>query len=490
MALVCAAAFGRAEDATAAQTAGGVNWLDPLQYEKPQFVPVTVPDACGNTYYINFAASSSGNGTSASPFNSFNALAGKPGMSGGPACIYVRGSGTFQRYGSSGVPDFWGAAGKEIYIRPWPGYTATMTYNYINASSCRFQYLIWDGGPDMGITFLAGSSDYNGAWNFEHVANDDNLSNWTFHRTQWRCGSTNGQLFRGYGRSLYITFVNNEFYDCDKGPNNVGHQIYLCGADGSAAYPGDCATAACGNLHYAFKNNIMRDNNNGLEVNMRGSPAPYQIDDLLIEGNAFHNLGKGLCGTSWGCRPAITLSNTSSMSPRWRNVLIQNNLIWDTGSGAIWTRAGNAAIYNNSMTSWGVGTGSAYNQAIGGAGYSGPATVKNNFVYDGTKAPFDGSSFTSSNNLCAAGKSCGSNSRTYSANTVQSLDPNSAGFLTIATGSEALDAGVGLALTGAYNGATRPQGSGHDIGAFEHVTSGGAIDTTPPSIPEGLRPGP
>ena len=467
----------------AATTTGGVNWLDPLGYEKPQFTQVTVPDNCGYSYYLNLNASSNGSGTSGSPFNSFSSLSGKPGMSGGPACVYVRGSGSFQRYLNSGVGNFWGTSGNEIYIRPWPGYTATLTYNYITSETSRFQHIIWDGGADLGLIFLAGSNLYEGAWNFKYEGNDDNFSNWTFHRTQWRCGSGSGQLFAALGRSLYMNFINNEFYDCNTGPNDVGHQFYLSGATNGGSWPNDCpAGELCGCVGYLFKNNIYRDNNNGLEVNMRDSSAPYQIDGLTIEGNAFHNVGKGLCGTGWACRPAITLSNTSDGDPQWRDVVIKNNIIWDTASGAIWTRTGNASVYNNSITTWGVGTGSVYNQAIGGAGYPGPATIRNNIIYDGTKDPFDSSSFSASNNLCGSGKSCGTSSQAYSAGVFQSTDQNNANFLKLASASTAIDHGYATGITDSYFGTART--STPDIGADEY--SSGGSDTLAPAIPTSL----
>ena len=51
-----AALFAVSSSAFAAQTTGGVNWIDPLSYQKPQFIPITVPDEASvtNKAHIGF----------------------------------------------------------------------------------------------------------------------------------------------------------------------------------------------------------------------------------------------------------------------------------------------------------------------------------------------------------------------------------------------------------------------------------------------------
>ena len=39
------------------QTTGGVSWLDPLAYQKPFFVPITIPTIATN-YYIDMTSGS------------------------------------------------------------------------------------------------------------------------------------------------------------------------------------------------------------------------------------------------------------------------------------------------------------------------------------------------------------------------------------------------------------------------------------------------
>ena len=470
----------------AGQTSGGVAWKDPLGYTKPAFVSITVPDEATslNNYYINLSSGSdSNNCTSANTAcATFKGLGSKgyAALTGGPAYIYIWGSGSFQydsAYASgSNALSIWGAAGSEIVIKPRPGYTATLTYNVVqsNQATDRFQYIVWDGGPDMAITFYAGSNQYNGAWNFEYLVSNDNLSYWTFYRTQWRCGNSSGDAFRAYGRSVNISFINNEFYDCNTGPNDVGHQIYLAAADSSAAYPGDCSGVTCAVVNYLFKNNIIRDNNNGLEVNIRGGSAANAVDGLTITGNAFHNIGFGLCATTWQCRPAVTLGTTSNGNPQFRNVLITNNLIWNTASSAIWARAGTPLIYNNTLYDYGNGSGGGgpNPQAISGYNNGGGGDIRGNIIYSPSGVnPFDGSSFTTYNNVCGSGKTCGSSSTTYSASTFLSTDPNNPNFLKIGGSSAAAGTGTNMGVSIDYAGYSRQGSSANDIGAFVLATS-------------------
>src|SRR3954452_23632458 len=86
--LVCASVL-------AGQTTGGVNWLDSLKYEKPQFFPLTVPDEAivANKYYVDLTGGSGTACTQVAPCKDLSIVAGKPGTTGGPAYIYMKGSG-------------------------------------------------------------------------------------------------------------------------------------------------------------------------------------------------------------------------------------------------------------------------------------------------------------------------------------------------------------------------------------------------------------
>ena len=63
VAITIASVYGAIGTVQAAQTAGGVSWVDPLGYTKPAFHPIAVPDETTtvNKYYVDM---SSGSGTS------------------------------------------------------------------------------------------------------------------------------------------------------------------------------------------------------------------------------------------------------------------------------------------------------------------------------------------------------------------------------------------------------------------------------------------
>jgi len=204
------------------------------------------------------------------------------------------------------------------------------------------------------------------------------------------------------------------------------------------------------------------------------------LSGVTIDGNVFHNMGKGTCSNSWKCRSAMTLS-IGSGSPSLSNVTISNNLIWDTGEGAIRMWAGTPAVYNNTVYNWGMGSpaNGGYGQwAFFGYSSDGGGTIKNNIIYatgstaNGyAKIAFDGSPFSASNNICASG-SCGSSSLLVALTSVltsllTSTDQNSLQFLKPSSNSSANSGGVSVGLTTDYLGNARVS-STLGIGAMEY----------------------
>lgn len=448
-------------------SAVSVNWLDPLGYPKPLAVDIAMPSevSVANKYYVDLSGGSGTTCSSAAPCGSLRSIMGKPGTTGGPAYIYIRGSGNVSTYNDS----FYGSPGNEIVIKAWPGYTATITANS-NMNSTSVHDIIWDGGPDLGIAFVSSGGDQ---YNFHVIA--DNI---TFYRIRASATAGGSMLFAvGDNRVVKGTkFINSEFYGCDQ------QSGYQC----SAVYWGPGGGG--GFINTEFRNNIVRNmGGDGLEVNPRASSS-----GLAITGNAFHNIGKQTCSGAWLCRPAITFGNQGPGNGT-TGAIIANNVMWDTGSGCIWDRGSasgsRALIVNNVCYDYGKGAGGGGPNPQGISGYSdgGSATVKNNIIYapNGTN-PFDGSKFDASNNVCGTGKSCGTASQAWLGTTVMATDENNGSFMKLTSGSNGQDAGVTISsMETSYNGIIRPQGSAYDIGAFEFSSAAVQPPSAPPA-PSGL----
>jgi hypothetical protein len=446
-----------------AVTSGGVSWLDPLQYQKPAFVSINVPDESTTPYkyYVDMSAGAGTLCSQSSPCANIDNVLGKPGTLGGPAYIYLRGTGAISLYNDT----FYGSPGQEIVIKPWPGSTATITGNSNMNSPSGVHHIILDGGPGLALRF---NSNGTGTYVMNVMANDI-----TIYRTQTFCTGSNRQLgwaVGGFAVSNRVSFINNEFYGCAQ-TGDQSSSVYVGPGDGG------------GYNDFLFKNNIVRDFfGEGIEINPRVTST-----GITITGNAIHNVGKGTCATAWRCRPGITMSIQSGGGNN--ATVITNNLIWDIGSGCIWDRGGGTPkplIANNSCYDYGKGeaSGNVVPQGISGYNNGGTAVLRNNIIYSPNgESPFDGSPFTASNNLCGIGKYCGSASPVWSQNSVLSTDPNSSLFLKIGSTSEARNTGYSLSiLTVDYAGVARPQEASYDIGAFEFVSGGSATPTPVPTL--------
>lgn len=435
---------------TSSAVAATVNWLDPLNYSKPRPVDIAMPDEASvtNKYYVDMDNGSGTTCSQANPCSDLNNVVGKPGTTGGPAYVYVRGTGGFYLYNVT----FYGAPGKEIVIKPWGTSTAyfkTSIGGNQNITGTNAHDVIIDGGPDLKIHFV---SDVYDKYSLHVEAN-----NITIYRTQsYAPAVTSGaMLFAacGYLKCNNVKFINNEMHDCSFGGGYQCSGIYWSPGSGG------------GYSNAVIKNNIVRNmGGEGLEINPR-----VTSDNIEISGNAIHHVGYDTCGGTWNCRPGITMAIQSGDGNN--GTVIRNNLIWDTASSCIWSYGGGspaALIYNNTCYDYGKGTGSlTHPEGISGK-YTPTATVRNNLIYAPNGAdPFD-VSFTASNNLCGSGKSCGSSNQTWSSSTVVSTDQNNASFMKLSNNSGAKDTAISVGVTVDYSGISRPQGAGYDIGAYEY----------------------
>ena len=483
--------------AYADQTVGGVNWLDPLSYQKPAFVPITIPTIVTN-YYIDLTSGSDsgtcGTGTG-NPCKTLRGLVDRSlsGLRGntsdGAAAVNIRGAGSGAWYIFNNT--FAGTPGKEILIRPWG--TAVVTFSRggqnqgLNSGPAVHDIIIDGGDPATGNMLFKFVADYAACGGPCFVSNFGG-NNITVSRSQFTATSATGSgwvyLVAVCGENgltcSNVKFINNEFYDCKTGSNQC-----------SSIYTGPCdANGGCAVNNVLIQNNVIRNmGGEGMEINPRIAST-----GVTITGNAIHNVGYGTCndGGTRSCRPGIVLNINQSGAVN--DVVITNNLMWDLSSGCIWEKSGANGthapkIYNNACYDYGKGTvTNGEPQGIESAGMGSVAFIQDNILYapNGTN-PYGASMNpqVSSNNLCGSGKSCGSSPKTWSAATVIATAQTDANFMKIAASSEAFGGGTNMFAAGVtvdYAGLSRTSFGAFDIGAFRVPASGAA-----PTAPTNLR---
>jgi hypothetical protein len=461
--------------AQAAQTTGGVSFLDTLGYEKPKFYPITVPDEATvtNKYYIFFGSGSGTTCSQASPCNAFSALAGKAGMNGGPAYVYVKSNGNAGQLDTGGLTMF-GSTGNEIVIKPWPNDSTTTTWTA--ASGCQLtnahritgsgvHHVIFDGGPSMLFRFTGNASPSCATQNnYAMIINSNDI---TVTRIRLNGNNVAGPtlgIATGSGTSTSrVRWINSEIYGA-----TTYYGVYTGGGTG-------CGAGDTSHTNIEFRNGIIRQaEGRGIQIEPRSNSSGF-----IIDGMAFHDVGYDRSGANNGVscaiQPADSCSGTTS------NLYATNNMIWDTGGGGICIVQSSSTqfFYNNTIYDYANALPlSSSSRGITAYASSMTAKVYNNIVLGGNNgmgafhndASF-GSASNSDNNLCESATTCG-NSRVVDtvANTFVSTDPNSPNFLKLRSASLGKDAGTNASAitnTNSYNGVTRPKGAGYDIGAWE-----------------------
>lgn len=416
--------------ALAGNSTGGIQWLDPLGYAKPTFLPIALPTIVTD-YWIDMTGGTNSSTCGTSTANACATLRGlicgtcgtarnlvglRGNVADGAAAINIKGTGggAFYSFDSGAGIDngLAGTAGKEILIRPWG--TTAVTFNRggqnqgLNGTATSIHHIIIDGGnPSTGEKLF-------------NFVNDDNCdvcyvlaitgSNITVARSNFRAtGTLRPELSTVCNTDGIncdnVGYINNEFYS-----NNLGND------QSNAVYYGAClASGGCSMSNGFIKNNVIRDQGGEcVEVNPRTQSA-----GMMISGNAMHNCGKKSCGGGFDCRPAITLG--INQSGTLDDVVVQNNIMWDLGVGCVWDNTGStsthvAKILNNTCYDYHKSTASGVCvQGICASGATGHAIIRNNIIYapNGTD-PLDGSPFTADHNLCGSGKSCGTSSKVWS----------------------------------------------------------------------------
>lgn len=464
VALLGIAAFFAVSSAFAAQTTGGVNWIDTLGYQKPQFMPIVIPDEASvpNKYYVD---QQSGSGTTCSQTSpcQWSGLSGKPGTTGGPAYIYLKGNARLNLTGS-----LYGSPGHEIVIMPWPDSTSVVTMtsaagsNWANANiikSANVHDIIMDGGPNLLFEFVGtAGSDQN---NYTLVVSSNYVR---IARTRIHAGPGSGPaLGIGTGSGSYhdIWWINNEMYD-----SKQYYGVYTGGGTG-------CAAGDTSHTNVYFYNNIFRDIcGRGIQIEPRKSAL-----NTYISGNAFHDLGWGL---SCGISISHAVEPATACGASLDGIYVDNNLAFNLYGGFGQVGEGSNDYWrNNTIYRYGIQTPVTLGSHAFSAYSDGArSTLQNNVILypasSGINPINRGSGFTTSGNICESGTSCGSSSKAGTRDAVfASYDQNQANFLKLKSGSPAIGGGISLYSSGItvdYLGVSRSSTSAFDIGAIGNTS--------------------
>ena len=211
--------------------------------------------------------------------------------------------------GAIGSPTLYGTAGQEVVIKPWDDNTlATITGR--NNWTGRVQYVVFDGGPNLKIKFSSTSNSQYDPSVYFNASGAGTQSNITFYRTQWTVPGM-GEWISQWGIVDNLNIINNEFEATASTDRGNQHHIYFSGASNYGP-----------SAHIYIRNNVFRDTpGEAIEFRMFQT-----MNDVVIDGNAFHNIGKGTCSNSWKCRSAITLAGSGASVT---NIQISNNPAMD-----------------------------------------------------------------------------------------------------------------------------------------------------------------
>ncbi len=275
-----------------------------------------------------------------------------------------------------------------------------------------FDGIIFDGANVPGhVVYLGRASTSKPASTFIR------MQNCVVRNGRYNSGILAGQN-QTTGVSCKLSFINTDVYG--NGTDNLDHGIYITCRD----------VTVDGGSYY---------NNKGHGIHAFTQSQTSTTNNLLIKNIRAYGNG------SYG----IGLYSGS-------NLMAYNNLIYgnaiSTGSGGIAVRYGatGAKIYNNTV----------YNN--GGVGIrvtENPATIKNNIIYQNRSTPISDT---------ASPPSAVSNNLTTNPSFVNAAASN----FSLSGSSPAINKGLVVSVvTHDFVGTLRPQGTTHDIGAYEYKGS-------------------
>jgi len=312
-------------------------------------------------------------------------------------------------------------------------------------NATKFGFNIWTNGNYLQIEdFEIKDFSWGGIWSNMQADNVEISGNKIHHIGAWDgCPDYNSgrpAIYQGLGTSYY-NYDSNVFYNIGRtptGPPDGTCETHFYQHDHAIYLSHDWPMTD----HTTITNNLVYGRIAGWAVAADGSR------DVTISNNtfSFYRGGDGGFVTTGGLRQS--------------NVLIQNNILYDTGGGSCVIK---------DLSYW-------YGQPA-----TSTITVKNNLLNQ-TYAE----AAIADRWINGVGGLIAYNSYVFS-NNIEGSSPEFVDLVNnnfyLKSVSPAIDNGVSLSAPAYdFNNTSRPQGAGYDIGAYEYVYS----DTTPPSAPTGL----
>ena len=390
--------------------------------------------ATATTYYVSTTGNDANSCTQAQ-----NMSAPKRTIAAGLTCVrasdtlYLR-AGTYAESIDSNariIPTgtSWSDAPK---IGAYPGESVSLGHMNLAAPSgagqSSIQYVIFDGLRFINNTTTSDTVAFWGAATHIRIQNSDVSGAKNAH--------SGINTKPGPGGSGDVQIINTKVHnngDCSVSctSGTVGHGLYI---------------STSNNL---FDHLESYDNGHlGLQIYyQQTTPAP---SNNVVRNSRFHDNQKAYTTSGQGIAVGVGDNNQ-----------LLNNLIYRNLGGINADYSGtNTKIYNNTIYA---------NRDFGiRVGNTSGASVQNNIVYqNGTSISNSGTGTTLASNL-----------------TTDPKFQNAGAFnFILQAGSAAIDTGVSIGtVPNDFNGVLRPQGSTHDIGAYEYVSS-----LSPPSAPKNLR---
>jgi Right handed beta helix region len=252
----------------------------------------------------------------------------------------------------------------------------------------------------------------------------------------------------GWGNGFSSDF--NEFlrlyiHDVGLGPNG-GHAIYIRTSDNLVD---GCTIQSIGGWGIHIVNS-----EGGGQFDSRNTARNNKVWNVGLNTARYNGNGAGI------------VLGGGDRNMAYNNIVYNSPYGLQIGFGAV--NPTNTSVYNNTLYNNGYGLENRSN--------SSGAIIRNNLVYGGSPRISDsGSNTTRSNNLCdVAGTGCAlvGDPKFVSSSNID---------LRLQATSPAIDAGVATSIvTTDFAGASRPQGGGYDIGAYEY--SSAVILSTPTNL--------